>query len=613
MAINYLDGRRFRNALVAGADWVRFNREYINNINVFPVPDGDTGTNMALSLSATAAAVRASQSRELDLISRHAAEACIINAKGNSGTIMAHWFLGMSNAFADKKRVDCTRVASALQQATDEVYAGIEVPVEGTVVTVMRAVSDFALGWNRGGDLAEFMSELLRAGREALQRTPDQLAVLKAAKVVDAGAQGYVHFLEGAVRAVRGESPPSLREEDIDSMVDHSAIDHDPHNIQERFCTEVVVRGKGFNSERLRRLFRPYGDSLMVATTGSVFKLHIHTNVPDTILKLAGSQGTVEERKVDDMIRQAQEHGHVRDKALVSLPDQPPGVAVICDSTADLPLELRRELGIETASLQVLFGDKVFRDQVDISTPEFYEKLNTDPHHPTTSQPPPREFVEALEKIRDDREALVLTISSHLSGTYKSAMNALPLVNHPRVEVFDSDNVSAGLGMLVRNAARYAQQGASMDEILHWLSIWKADSGLLLSVATLEYLRRGGRIGAASSLIGGLLGLVPILSFSNGTIRPLAKARGREGAMRKVLQLLDETFEEGTRVRLGYVNVGDSQGSLERLEEHMRQRLNVVESLYGAPTGVVGAHAGPGAWGVFYQRVRDNDPLLETT
>ena len=133
MSIDYLDGRRFRNALVAGADWVRFNRENINNINVFPVPDGDTGTNMALSLTATAAAVRAGELRELNRVSSQAAEAWILNAKGNSGTIMAHWFLGMSGAFADHKRCNCARVARALEQATAEVYAGIEEPVEGKI------------------------------------------------------------------------------------------------------------------------------------------------------------------------------------------------------------------------------------------------------------------------------------------------------------------------------------------------------------------------------------------------------------------------------------------------------------------------------------------------
>jgi len=610
MPIEYLDGRRFRLAVMAGADWVRHTREHINSINVFPVPDGDTGTNMALSLAATAAAVRDVDVRELSPVAQRAAEASILNAKGNSGTIMAHWFLGLSKAFMHESRVPAARVGDALQRATDEVYAGIDRPVEGTVVSVMRAVSERVAQPARPADLGDLMDLMLDAAREALARTPEQLAVLREAHVVDAGAQGYVNFLEGAARAVRGESPPALDAGlDGDAAV-HSPVEHAPGALEERFCTEVVVRGRGFDAERLRRAFRRHGSSLQVVTTGTVFKLHIHTNHPDTVLRLAARQGAVEERKVDDMLVQARERGGAAEVPLVAHAEQPATVAVLCDSTADLPAEERARHGIEMASLQVLFGDQVYRDQKDLSTEDFYHKLASDPHHPTTSQPPPREFVQALEHVRADREVVVVTLSSRLSGTYKSARSAVALVRHPRVEVFDSDSASTGLGMMVLNAARLAARGAATDDILHWLARWREDTGLLFSLETLEYLRRGGRIGAARSLLGGLLGLRPILTFADGRVQPLDRARGREEAFRKTVDALAQRLPEGARVRLGFIAVGDDQGQSQRLEAWLRERVDVVECVRGAPTGVVGAHAGPGAWGVFYQRVREDDPLL---
>ena len=610
MPIDYLDGRRFRLAVVAGADWVRHTRDQINSINVFPVPDGDTGTNMALSLAATAAAVRDSDERSLGSVAQRAAEASILNAKGNSGTIMAHWFLGLSKAFVDESRVAAHRVASALQKATDEVYAGIDRPVEGTVVSVMRAVSERAVEPAAHADLRGLMDLMLDAAREALARTPEQLAVLREAHVVDAGALGYVNFLEGAARAVRGEPLPQLDLAAFDDAVAHPPAGHAPDALEERFCTEVVVRGRGFDAERLRSEFRPHGSSLQVATTGTVFKLHIHTDHPDAVLRLAARHGTVEERKVDDMLVQARERGDAVEAPLVPLAEQPATVAVVCDSTADLPAGERLRHGIEMASLQVLFGDQVFRDQKDLTTEAFYDKLASDPHHPTTSQPPPREFVQALEHVRADREVVVVTLSSRLSGTLKSARSAVALVRHPRVEIFDSDSASTGLGMMVLNAARLAARGAGTDEILQWLERWREDTGLLFSLETLEYLRRGGRIGAASSLIGGLLGLRPILTFVDGRVQPLARARGREDAFRKTVAALAARLPEGQRVRLGFIAIGDDQGQSQRLEAWLRERLEVVECVRGAPTGVVGAHAGPGAWGVFYQRVRDDDPLL---
>jgi DegV family protein with EDD domain len=610
MAIEYLDGGRYREIVVAGADWVRQTREHLNRINVFPVPDGDTGTNLALSLSATAAAVRGRDERSLADVALRAAEASILNAKGNSGTIMAHWFLGMSNAFQGQARTPVAAIGVALQRATAEVYGGIDRPVEGTVISVMRAVSEAAAGWTRVPDLAQYMEALLDIAREALARTPDQLQVLRESHVVDAGAQGYVNFLEGATRRVRGEPPP-LREEDLDSVVDHGVMAHDVQCLDGRFCTEVVVRGSRFDAGDLRTLFRPMGSSVLVATTGSVFKLHIHTDHPDEVLRVAARQGTVEERKVDDMLVQSEERVSAAVTPIIDIGEQPAAVAVVCDSAGDIPLEVRRELGVEMASMQVLFGDQVFRDQVDLSTEEFYSKLASDAPHPTTSQPAPREFVQALERVRKDREVVLVTVSAGLSGTFKSARSAVELVEHPRVEVFDSASASIGTGMMVMNAARLAARGATVDEVLSWLTRWREDTGMLFSLQTLEYLRRGGRIGAASSFIGGLLGLRPILTLEQGQVQPLARARGEEEVYRKVARTLTERIPEGTRLRLGLVKIQDDGGQTDALEAFLNERYEIIDLQRGAPTGVVGAHAGPGAWGVFYQRVRDDDPLLQ--
>ncbi len=610
MPIEYLDGRHFRQAIVAGADWVRHTREQINRINVFPVPDGDTGTNMALSLSATAAAVRALDEPHLGEVSKLAAEASILGAKGNSGVIMAHWFLGLSNAFVKESRLAAAAVAPALKAASDSVYSAVENPVEGTIVSVMRSVGEAASKKAEADrvHLGEMMECLFDAAEVALARTPDQLAVLREANVVDAGALGYVNFLEGALRAVRGEPLPEPSEADLREAVDQVAFEHDTSDLSERYCTEVVVRGKGFQTEGLKKLFRPLGSSLLVATTGSLFKLHVHTNHPDEVLRIAARQGSIEEQKVDDMLRQREERGEESQRPLVALEAQPDTVAVLCDSTADLPESVRREHGIEMAPLQVLFGDRVYRDQVDLSTDDFYRLLQSDPHHPTTSQPPPRAFVEALDRVRSDRPCVIVTVSRGVSGTITSAQSGAALAAHPRVEVFDSKSASLGLGMMTLNAARLGARGAGLEEILSWLERWREDSGLVISLKTLEYLRRGGRIGAAKSLIGGLLGLRPIIADEDGKIVPVANARSDADAYDRAVARVKSELKQGERVRLGLVEMATS-GALDRVEQELRQSFEVVELIRAPATGVVGVHTGPGAWGVFYQRVRDDDPL----
>ncbi len=609
MAAQYLDGKGFAEAVVAGADWVLHTREHLNRINVFPVADGDTGTNMALSLSATAAGLRASEEMSLAKVAEQAAQASILGAKGNSGVIMAHWFLGLRKAFEGCERVDTTQLSAALVSATDYVYDGMEEPVEGTIITVMKAVSEHAktLVGTEKSQLAAFFTSLCDAAERALAETPNQLAALKEADVVDAGAQGFVNFLQGALRAMLGKPLPELSSEQLHDGAAVAAL-HENADLSHRYCTEVIVRGRGYEAERLRGRFRALGSSMLVVTTGDVFKLHIHTDHPDAIMAAASKLGTIEERKVDDMLRQRDERASGAVTALTPLHEQPNSVAVLCDSTADLDAAVRREHAIEIAPLQVLFGDQVFRDQVDLSTEEFYERLARKDAHPTTSQPPPREFVEALERVNPQREAVILTLSGTLSGTAKSARHGASLAPHPRVEIFDSKTTSLGLGMITLNAARLAQRGVSMDELLHWLGRWRAESGLVFCVATLEYLLRGGRIGRAQSALGNLLGLRPILSLRDGEVVPIARTRARD-ALNKVLANLRERLPDGSKVRLGLISIGANE-ELEAVEADVRARCEVIEVIRGAPTGVIGVHAGPGAWGIFYQKVQNDDPLL---
>ncbi len=608
MGIRYVDGKRFRRAVIAGAEWVRHMREHLNKINVFPVPDGDTGTNMALSLSASAEAAQKSEDDDIAQASQDIAEASILGAKGNSGLIMAHWFLGFSKALGKKARIGAEDLAQALGRATLQVYEAIDKPKEGTILTVMREGSDAAArAAEKGQDVGGIMDEFLDAARAALKRTPEMLAILKESKVVDAGGQGFVHFVEGVKRTLEGAPPPVAREEDLHADTAHLAISEG--DLDGRYCTEVVVRGRNFDPNLLKARFRHLGSSMLLATTGEVFKLHIHTDHPDEVFHLAQRWGSIEERKVDDMLRQNEERQTRKQEPLVPLAQQPASVAILCDSTCDLDAETRRMHGIEMAPLSILFGDDVYRDQVDLSTEQFYQQLQSNPHHPTTSQPPPREFVDALERVRNDREVIIITLAKKLSGTYRSALSAAKLVDHPRVEVFDSNSASVTLGMQVICAARLAQKGASVDEILGWLKRWRDRGGILFTVATLDYLKRGGRIGTAAHLIGSLLRMRPVLTFVNGEVKPLTKARGDDEAFEKVLSSFNEIVPAGKKVRLGIL---DSTGSsrLEQAEDRVRGRNEVIEIFRGNITGVVGTHVGPGAWGLFYQIVEEDDPLL---
>lgn len=606
MGIEYVDGRRYGKAVIAGSEWVLHTREHLNRLNVFPVPDGDTGTNMALSLAATAAAVRRSDERDLGLMAQRVAEAGILGAKGNSGLLMAHWFLGISDTVGTVDRVDARGLAQALVAASREVYSAVSEPVEGTILTVMRAASDTAHAVAaKGHDIEELLDRVIESAESSLAETTNLLPALREAQVVDAGAAGWVHFMKGVRRAIRGEPPPNYSEEQLGEHVAHPEI-HDEDELTERFCTELICRGHGFDAKQLRRHFAADGTFLLVATTGRVFKLHVHTNHPEEVFRKAEKLGTVTERKVDDMLRQREER--LRHGPPTDLSAQPNTVAIVTDSTADLPEELRRERGIESVPLQVLFGDAVYRDQVDLSTDEFYRRLESG-ERPTTSQPPPRAFVEALERIRPDRSVVVITLAAGLSGTHASARNAARLAAHPTVEIADSRSASVGLGLMVLGASRLAERGAGVNEILHAIDLWSRRTAITFSVASLEYLRRGGRVSASQALLGNLLGLRPVLHFAGERVEAIAKARGERDAFRKVLAQVERDAAPGSRIRVGLISAADASSKLDEVERVLRERWEVVELLRGGITGVIGAHTGPGTWAVVVQRVEDDDPL----
>jgi hypothetical protein len=609
LGIDYVDGRRYARAVIAGADWVLHTRESLDRINVFPVPDGDTGTNMALSLNATAAAVRASGERHLGRVAQGVAEASILGAKGNSGLILAHWFLGVSRSVGGEARIGAKGLADAIHAGAAAVREALETPVEGTILTVMDSAAGSARGAvHAGAGVARLLDDVLAAAEATLARTPEMLESLRRAGVVDAGAAGWVNFLKGVRRAIRGEPPPVYAAEGLAAAAAHAPdFDGDPDG--DRFCTELVCRGKGFDAARLRRLFAPDGSFLLVATTGQVFKLHIHTNHPDAVFRKADKLGRVEERKVDDMFRQREERdGRAHARAAVAA--QPDGTAIVCDSTADLPAALRDRHSITMVPLQVLFGDRVYRDQVDLSSDEFYRRLAAG-ERATTSQPPPRAFVEALEALRADRPVVILTLSGGLSGTLRSARSGAALVPQRRVEVIDSHSASLGLGLQALGAARLAERGADPETIVRWIERWRRGTGIAFTVSTLDSLRRGGRIGAAAGVLGNLLGLRPVLAYEGEEVRAEAKARGDDDALAKVLAAVGRRVPDGSRARFGIVQA-DRPREAARAEEAIRARWDVTDLVHAGFTGVVGAHTGPGTWGVVWQRVPDDDPLAGT-
>ena len=270
-------------------------------------------------------------------------------------------------------------------------------------------------------------------------------------------------------------------------------------------------------------------------------------------------------------------------------------VAIVTDSTADLPQQLARQRGIRVVPLTLNFEGRSLLDGVDIRPSEFYRKLPNATTHPTTSQPSPGQFAEVYtELLAEHSEVVSIHISEKLSGTYASAVQASEMTDPARVRVIDSQLASMSLGLLTLAASQMAAQGETAEAIVQRASAMRDRVQTFFSVATLEFLRRGGRIGRASALLGSVLQVKPVLCIRDGLVTPLERVRTFDRALNRIVELSREVDSgNGLCVIVGH---GDAEADAERVARELEP---VAETLMIQPLGpVVGAHAGPGVVGV---------------
>jgi DegV family protein with EDD domain len=280
--------------------------------------------------------------------------------------------------------------------------------------------------------------------------------------------------------------------------------------------------------------------------------------------------------------------------------------AVVLDSTADFPDAPERFPNVRVVPLYVRFGDESFRDYVDIDPQHFYERLQTAPEPPTTSQPTPADFLAVYEELAETYEhVLSLQISSTLSGTFASARTAAELLGGGSVRVIDTRTVSASLGLLALGVLRRLERGTTDAEIDELVARYGREHRLLFTVNTLEYLAKGGRIGKAAAFAGNLLNVKPILTIRDGEVVPLKRVRGNQKAFAEFESLFASTTADSPHLKVGIAHAAAPERleALRRLVRAHRPQAQIeIETTLGA---VVGTHAGPGTVGLFWF----DDPL----
>lgn len=273
-------------------------------------------------------------------------------------------------------------------------------------------------------------------------------------------------------------------------------------------------------------------------------------------------------------------------------------IQLVTDSTANLPSALVQQYKIIVVPLKVHMGNETYYEGVTLTQEEFLRQLPNANPHPTTSQPSPADFQKIYSEmllVSEDTEIISLHISDKLSGTYNSAFNGAKNLDESRISVVDSRTVSAGLALLVFAAAKMAEAGKSRKEIVAAIESLSKQSELLFTLDTLEYLRRGGRIGTASALIGALLGIKPILKLEDGRLGAGKRARSRRKALQQIIKQIREAFGQ----KPVWVALGEAQAKdLDEFEQMVRNNLNAQEVIQCQIGPVVATHTGPNTLGV---------------
>ncbi|MDD4354982.1 MAG: DegV family protein [Candidatus Izemoplasmatales bacterium] len=511
------EGNDLYHAFLSGARKLISIKHHLNNINVFPVPDGDTGSNMSYLMQTIINEARPSEdfSETMDSI----ATAALSGSRGNSGIIISEYFNGLSEKLKGKTHVKLDEFMDAVKHAIKKAYEAIMNPVEGTILTILRKAAEVTTPQT---SFNSYFKTSLEQAKQALKETTEQLEVLKKNGVVDAGAEGFTAFLEGInyyLETGKTETP------NLAPVVEAIVVSHDMV-VTERYCTEALLIHVNRSSHDLQSLLAEMGSSLIVSGHSDKMRIHIHTDFPEKFFLKLREYGQIVEQKVDDMIRQQQ-----------AISASHPRIAIVTDTIADLPLEIMDEYQIHRLPMSLMVDDTSYIDRFSITTDTFYDLMPQTKKF-SSSQPDPKTIERTLEFLLDHYDdIIVVTVASKLSGTYNAILHMAQ--DEKRIHLVDSRQNSGAQGLVVLEAAKQIASGASLESVLKALESVIARTRIYVSVKTLKYMVRQGRVSKVTGLLAKLMNLKPVISLDaegGGIIRE--KAFSLHQNEKKILKLI---------------------------------------------------------------------------
>ena len=529
--MEYLNGKDLYQMFNYGTNFVIKKRKLLNDINVFPVPDGDTGNNLVHTMQTISREAKVSDSFQETLES--ISDSALVGARGNSGIIFAQFVNGLRKASVGKDQVTVDEFTHMALESVEHVYAALSNPVEGTMLSVIK---DWANGLKhileKMKDIKDYFLHAFGKAEKSLERTKEQLAVLKKNNVVDSGAMGFVLFLQGINAYFNDEEIEQLDFEELE-------IDA-PHDFNEeatyRYCTEGLVEYKDLSEAVVKEALKPFGDSLVVVMGSHMFRVHIHTNTPELVFKELGRFGDIISQKVDDMIQDMAFKKSKRDTVIVT------------DSIADINKEYLQEHDVAVIPLNITIGDVGYYDKLTINNEILFDMIDAGVEYPTTSTPTIKYINDLFSKLLlHYKHIVVILVADKLSATHRVVkIEADKLVEKGKhIHVIDSYNNSVSQGLLVRKAVELLESGSKATDIVQAIETMKHKTEILVCLETFKYATMSGRLPKAVGNIGMFFKIRPIMTLGEGGKgSAFGFALSQKGITKKIVKYVKKDLEK---------------------------------------------------------------------
>jgi uncharacterized protein len=585
--VNEMDGRRLYYTFIAGARKVIEHQVELNKINVFPVNDGDTGTNLASTIRAVVDSIH--PHRSYKVTADRIAETTLVNARGNSGIIFAQFLYGMSTETGNFKTITIKQFAESIKNSVRYIYEAVANPVEGTMLTVIKDWANYIYdNRNRITDFNQLFISSVGVLNKSLIATKSKLAVLTKANVVDAGARGFVFFVEGIIDFITNRNLKDLIQVKAETALFEKIEESIPEKVDLRYCTEALIKNSSIDNKSLLPILEKYGNSIVIAGSDKMRRLHLHTNNPAGLFGELRNTGTLAFQKADDMIRQSQVVYNRKWK-----------IALVTDSTCDLAQDIIDDYQINMLPINVNFGENHYLDKITIQPEQFYSLLKESKDYPKSSQVNEKSFINLYSHLASHYDSIIaIHLSDNLSGTFNSSQKAAQAIskefNKP-ISVINSKNISGALGLIILRTAQAIEAGYSHDQVVHMAKRWTHNAHLFVSVRTIKYLVRSGRVSIVRGLLARILNINPIVSIDEtGKAVLFDKAFNQKANMAKVMKHITKIYH-GEKIWNYIVLHANNSDAAQWYSTKMEILTNKKPAFVVNISPVLGAHAGTGA------------------